>query len=204
VAHYLVYATKGGTSRPQQMLAQVHGMLEIELWGVPTGAQLADKFLPGDGLVVAVGAPYRWFVGDAVLASRYREFADAERAGLPPGLEFDHGVTLRSARVWSNAVPIDDVWATTIAAETNPKADFLRSIYALRSDDAALIVRAGTRGLAVLDELAAGEADPEAEDDKIVALMNSRRTNEGKPLLTAAQEQQVRENRRSQRTPRHT
>ena len=49
--------------------------------------------MPGDGLIVAVGAPYRRFVGDAVVASRYRRFTDEEVSRLPAGLEFGYGVT---------------------------------------------------------------------------------------------------------------
>lgn len=51
------------------MLSQVQGMLGLGIWGVSYDAQLKLRLLPGDGLIVAVGAPYRQFVGDAVLSS---------------------------------------------------------------------------------------------------------------------------------------
>lgn len=76
-------------------------MLTLGLWGVPTSAQLRARLLPGDGLIVAVGSPHREFVGDAVLGSRYRGFSTDEIAAMPAGFEFDHGLTLSRARIWS-------------------------------------------------------------------------------------------------------
>jgi hypothetical protein len=63
------------------------------------------------------GSPYREFISDAVLGSRFRPFSDEEIAGLPAGLEFDHGVTLKRARVWQKAIPIDKAWPLVTAAD---------------------------------------------------------------------------------------
>src|SRR5690348_8207423 len=117
------------------MRPQVYSMLKAGLWGVPSTAQLKAKLLPGDGLIIAVGAPYRQFVADAILASRYRLFSEEERAALPAGLEFDHGLTLRGARIWPHTVPITELWPRTTAARSNPDGHFLGAITTVRSPD---------------------------------------------------------------------
>jgi hypothetical protein len=128
MAQYIAYATESGTRVPGKMSEQVISMLTAGLWGVPASAQLRSKLLPGDGLILAVGSPYREFVGDAVLGSRYRAFSPEEIAALPEGLEFDSGLTLSRARVWPTAVPIEAVWPRVSAAVTNPDALFLGAI----------------------------------------------------------------------------
>jgi hypothetical protein len=143
VGHYIAYATEAGTTEPREMLAQVDAMLTVGLWGIPSTALLKAKLLPGDGLIVAVGAPYRRFVGDGVLASRYRLFTEEEAAQLPPGLEFGHGVTLTQVRIWPVRPFIDEVWPRTMAAKRNPAARFFGAISSVRSVDAAVIVAAG-------------------------------------------------------------
>ena len=194
MAHYIAYATESGTTLPNKTKEQVTAMLTLGLWGVPTSAQLRSKLLPGDGLIVAIGSPHREFVGDAVLGSRYRAFSTEEIAALPAGLEFDHGLTLTRARVWSGGVPIEAVWSRVVAADTNPDALFLGAITTIRSPDAALIVAEGSGG----GDQSFGQTDAAAaEDSKVIATMNARRAQQGKPPLTADQEERVRENRRS-------
>ena len=193
MAHYIAYATESGTSLPTKTKEQVISMLILGLWGVPASAQLRSKLLPGDALIVAVGSPHREFVGDAVLGSRYRAFSTEEIAALPAGLEFDHGLTLSRARVWSKAVPIQAVWSRVMAADTNPDALFLGAITTVHSSDAAIIVEGVSGG----DHAFAQTDAAVAEDSKVIATMNARRAQQGKPPLTAAQEEQVRENRGS-------
>jgi hypothetical protein len=193
MAHYIAYATESGTSLPEKTKEQVISMLTLGLWGVPTSAQLRSRLLAGDGLIVAVGSPHREFVGDAVLGSPYRAFSAEEVAALPAGLEFDHGLTLSRARVWPRAVPIAAVWPRVKAAATNPDAQFLGAISTLRSPDAAIIVAEGVRGH---DQGFAQTDAAAAEDAKVIATMNARRAEQGKPPLTPAQEASVRENRR--------
>ena len=141
-----------------------------------------------------------------MLGSRYRRFSDDEFAALPPGLEFDHGLTLSRARIWPKAIPIPKIWVHVAAAQSNPEALFLGAINTIKSPDAAVIVAAGTgntssgsemqRLLAPI-QLAAEAVD--AEDARIIALMNARRAEQGKPPLSPAREEQVRESRRSDR-----
>jgi hypothetical protein len=202
MAHYIAYATEAGTRIPHKMKEQAVSMLLAGLWGVPASAQLRAKLVPGDGLIVAVGSPYRQFIGDAVLGSRFRLFSDDELAALPPGLDFDHGVTLRRARLWPKAIPIETVWVRVAAATNNPRAEFRGAITTVRSTDAATIVAAGTSGSSshAAQALTATEWETkttDAEDARIILLMNARRAEQGKAPLTPEQEEQVRANRRS-------
>jgi hypothetical protein len=193
MAHYLGYATKARASSPRELLAEVRTMLTIGLWGIPTTAQLRTKVLPGDGLIVAVGAPYRQFVGDAVLVSRYRRFFEEELALLPPGLSFDHGVGLARGRIWQHQNPIAELWPRTTAAKRDPKGTFLGAIRRLQSVDAALLIAIGMRaedagvtGGAAEATVVPGEARAlaHAGDDEVIALMNARRVEKGKVPLT--------------------
>lgn len=148
MAHYIAYATEAGTTAPREMVSQVHKMLTLGIWGVPSTAQLKSKLLPGDGLIVAVGTPYRQFVGDAVLASRYRRFLEDEIGALPRGLEFDHGLPLTRVRIWPRARLIAELWPRTRASQSNRNrtGHFLGAINSVQSVDAALIVAAGMAG----------------------------------------------------------
>lgn len=63
----------------------------------------------------------------------------------------------------------------------------------MRSPDAAIIAAEGVRG----SEQKFAQTDAAAaEDAKVITTMNARRTLQGKPPLTDAQEERVRENRR--------
>ena len=146
MAHWIAYPTKKGTSIPAKMLPQVLQMLKEGIWGVPTSAQMATKLMPGDRLLILVGSPYRSFVGDAVIGSRYRQFTADELSRRPAGLNFDHGVILERARIWSRFVDLAEVWPHTVTGQTsNPTGLFFGAITSVISADAALVVATGTR-----------------------------------------------------------
>jgi hypothetical protein len=145
VAHWIAYPTKAGAGDPKKLKAEVLGMLDAAIWGVPSTAMMASKLLPGDGLLILVGAPYYRFVGDAVIGSVYRPFADDELARLPAGLSFDHGVSLRNVRIWSPTLHIADAIPHTEGLkDSNPKGKFFGAITPVSSVDAAAIIAEGT------------------------------------------------------------
>ena len=115
------------------------------LMGIPPTAQLRMRPQPGDGLLIAVGAPDRVFIGDAVVGAGYHRFSEGEAARFPRWLAFDHGIALEEVRVWPRPVPVMDVWPDTVAAASNPRALWFGAITGLASQDAARIVAAGTR-----------------------------------------------------------
>jgi hypothetical protein len=142
MAHYIAYAGKSRTTQPRKMMDQVLGMLSLGVWAIPATTQLRTKLSPGDGLIVAVGTPYRRFVADGVVASRYRAFTPDEIRSLPEGLELDSGITLTRVRIWQTRPWIDEVWPSTAASRTNPAAQFRQGITSVASTDAAAIVGA--------------------------------------------------------------
>lgn len=78
------------------------------------------------------------------------------------------------------------------------------------SVDAAVILAAATGDAKPANQRPAPRTFPQgasrltdAEDEKVIALMNARRADDGKPPLTDEQEEQIRENRRSRGIRRH-
>lgn len=67
-AHFIVYFARSGTPRVGGMPDQARGLLGVGLWGVPPTALLRARVRPGDEVLVVVGAPYRVFVGEAVVS----------------------------------------------------------------------------------------------------------------------------------------
>lgn len=75
-------------------------------------------------------------------------------------------MTLKRARIWPEAIPIEKVWPLVKSATSNPRAHFLAAINTVRSPDAALIVqegtgRAGSGGAATSAFVQTGAADAE-------------------------------------------
>ena len=146
MAHYIVQFTRAGTGQRRGMPEQARDVLRSGLWGVPPKAQLRMRPKPADGVLVAVGAPDRVFVGDAVVAAGYHCFSEEEAARFPSTLGYDHGISLTRIRIWPSAVPVMSVWPDTTAAKTNPRALWFGTINKLSSADAAMIVTAGKAG----------------------------------------------------------
>jgi hypothetical protein len=148
------------------MPEQAREVLRAGLWGVPPTAQLRMRPRPGDGVLIAVGAPDRVFIGDAVVTAGYQHFTDDEAKRLPKRLAFDRGLSLTRVRVWPRAMPVMAVWPSTVAALTNPRALPFGAITALNSSDAAKIV-ATSRGIEDLepedDAPGVRELSPEVE-----------------------------------------
>jgi hypothetical protein len=143
MAHYIAYAGKSRAVQPRQMMDEVKQMLALGVWAIPATTQLRNRLLPGDGLIIAVGKPYRRFVADAVVGSRYRAFTSSEVQGLPAGFKLDHGVSLTRVRVWQKRPWIEEVWPRTSASRRNPAAQFRQGITSITSSDVAHIVSAG-------------------------------------------------------------
>ena len=145
MADYILHFAKSGTSRQDGMPEQARDLLRAGLYGIPETAQLKARLTPGSTVVLAVGAPFRVFVGDAVVSQECHRLDDAEAASLPSGIHFEHGISLTQARAWLEDVPIMAVWPRTEAARNNPTALFYGTIYPLPAGDAPIIISAGTR-----------------------------------------------------------
>ena len=145
MAHYIVQFTKGGATLKIGLTRQARDLLRRGLWGVPPTAQLKMQPRPGAGVLVAVGAPDRVFVGDAVVASGYHRFNDDEAARFPSTLRYDHGLSLTQVRVWPRPLPVMAVWPKTAAAVSNPGALWFGTLNEIPSTDAASITAIGIR-----------------------------------------------------------
>jgi hypothetical protein len=66
MAHYIAYASKSRAAQHRELMAEVISMLEAAIWAIPHTTELGPKLVPGDGLIVAVGASYRRFVANAI------------------------------------------------------------------------------------------------------------------------------------------
>jgi hypothetical protein len=152
VACFLVNFTKAGTRSHHDMPDQARALLRAGLWGIPATAQLRLRPRPGDRIIVAVGAPARMFVGDAVIAEGYRSFSRDELARFPIA-GFGQGLVLSQTRVWNRPVPVKSVWPQTAAYETNPRALWFGAVTTLTDGDAQLLINAASVG-------ADGVADP--------------------------------------------
>ena len=122
MGHYIVHFTKGGAKLKTGLARQARDLLRLGLWGVPPTAQLKMNARRGDGVLVAIGAPDRLFVGDAVVAFGYHRFSEEEAARFPSTLSYDIGLSLTQVRVWPRALPVMAVWPKTGAAVSNPGA----------------------------------------------------------------------------------
>jgi hypothetical protein len=152
VACFLVNFTKAGTRSHHDMPDQARALLRAGLWGIPATAQLRLRPRPGDRIIVAVGAPARMFVGDAVIAEGYRSFSRDELARFPIA-GFGQGLVLSQTRVWNRPVPVKSVSPQTAAYETNPRALWFGAVTTLTDGDAQLLINAASVG-------ADGVADP--------------------------------------------
>lgn len=146
MAFFVLNFTLSGTPRKRDLAAQARAMLAARLCGVPPRAQLRMKVGPGDRVIAYVGAPEKLFVGDAVVATGYHRWSEAEAARFPDWLGYDHGITLVDVRVWLRSLPLMSVWPQTIGARTNPRALWFGGIIELFPGDALTILAAGVRG----------------------------------------------------------
>ena len=135
--------------------------------------------------MLAVGAPYYVFVGDAVVSEGYHRLSQEETARLPRTISFGHGISLTRARLWPEDLPIMAVWPLTEAAGTNPDARFYSTMNPLRPRDASIIVSAGT-GADVREETPE-LGDPAARDVRLF------RPRPSEPVHGSGSEQRRRE-----------
>jgi predicted type IV restriction endonuclease len=148
MANYILNFTRRGTKDKKAMPAQARLLLEVGLWGVPPTAQLREKLVAGDRVLIFVGAPDRVFLGDAIVAVGYHGWTKEETVLYPMTSTFDHGIRLAEARVWHKPLPIGSVWSETQGAKSNPKALWYGAITSLSAADADLILSIGRNGAA--------------------------------------------------------
>src|SRR3954470_22555139 len=127
MADWIVSFTKDGAHDPKRMTAEARALLRARLWGIPASAPSKDKAVPGDRLLIYVGAPDKTFVGHATITSAYHEWTADEQAVYPG--TFPGGVALADdARIYPTTVRLERVWPRTSFSATNKKGLFRSSL----------------------------------------------------------------------------
>jgi hypothetical protein len=140
---WIVNFTKAGAHNPSRMQREARALLNAGLWGIPATAPSKDKPMPGDRLLLFVGAPELAFVGDATIASSFHEWTP-EELEVYPGT-FDAGLALSDPHIYTTTVRLARIWSRTEASEKNPKGVFRSSLWSVPSADFELIAATGRR-----------------------------------------------------------
>jgi hypothetical protein len=142
MADWIVNFTKDGAHDPKRMTAEARALLGARLWGIPASAPTKDKPVPGDRLLLYVGAPDKAFVGHATIASTYHEWTPAEREVYPG--TFPGGVALADdTRIYPTSVRLERVWPRTSLSATNKRGLFRSSLTPVPAEDFDLIATTG-------------------------------------------------------------
>jgi hypothetical protein len=140
VAHYLFHLTKKRAAEGKNLGEQAADLLRLKMWGIGVNAPNRRRLAPGDRVLIYVGAPEHEFIGSAELRSAARDWTPREAAKFPG--DFEGGVLLRRAEVWSHAVPLKSVLPQLALKETNPGARF-SGVVRLTDEDYRTIVAFG-------------------------------------------------------------
>jgi hypothetical protein len=140
---WIVNFTKAGAHNPSRMQREARALLNAGLWGIPATAPSKDKPMPGDRLLLFVGAPELAFVGDATIASSFHPWTP-EESEIYPGT-FDGGLALSDPHIYTTTVRLARIWSRTEASVKNPKGVFRSSLWSVPAADFELIAATGRR-----------------------------------------------------------
>ena len=142
MAHYLFNLVEGGAVQGPGLLDQAAGFLRVRMWGIDGDEPHRRALIPGDLVLIYLGAPEREFIGRAELASASHDWTSSEArvyVGDSPG-----GVVLGPVEEWDPPVPMNTVLSQIGPAE-NAKADFEAGVVRITAYEyeTALAVAAG-------------------------------------------------------------
>jgi len=142
VAHYLFNSVNGDGAKGQALREQAAAFLRVRMWGIDADEPHRNALVPGDLILIYLGAPEREFIGRAELASAVHEWTPSE-AQVYPG-DFPSGVVLAQVEKWDPPVPMSIVLSHIDPAE-NAKADFQAGVVRITANEyeTALAVAAG-------------------------------------------------------------
>ena len=103
MAHYLFNFVAGDAAKRPGLRDEAIGLLRARMWGIEADEPHGRALLPGDLVLIYLGAPDREFIGRAELASAVRDWAPS-KAQLSPG-DSPSAVLLSGSR---NGVPTDE------------------------------------------------------------------------------------------------
>jgi len=142
VAHYLFNSVNGDGAKGQALREQAAAFLRVRMWGIDADEPHRNALVPGDLILIYLGAPEREFIGRAELASAVHEWTPSE-AQVYPG-DSPGGVVLAQVEKWDPPVPMNTVLSHMDPAE-NAKADFQAGVVRITANEyeTALAVAAG-------------------------------------------------------------
>jgi hypothetical protein len=120
VAHYLFNFVKRDATKGPALREQAAAFLRVRMWGIDAGERHRDALVPGDLILIYLGAPEREFIGRAELASAVHDWSPSE-AQVYPG-DSPSGVLLAHVEEWDPPVPIKTVLSQIDRSE-GAKAD---------------------------------------------------------------------------------
>jgi hypothetical protein len=139
MAHYLFNFSAG--TQPEEAREQAAGLLQVKMWGIRADERHRSALVPGDLILIYLGAPQRAFIGRATLTSAARDWTPPE-AQLYPG-DSTSGVLLAQVEEWNPPVPVNAVLSQIDPAE-NAKGDFQASIVRITPHEYRTVVTAST------------------------------------------------------------
>ena len=144
VAHYLFNFVEGDAVRGPGLRDQAARLLRTRMWGIDADERHRTALIPGDLVLIYLGALEREFIGRAELASASHDWTSSEAQAYPgdsPG-----GVLLAQVEEWDPPVPMSTVLSQIDPAE-NAKADFQTGVVRITASEyeTALAVAAGRR-----------------------------------------------------------
>ena len=144
MAHYLFNFVEGDAVKGPGLRDQATWFLRARMWGIDTDERHRKALIPGDLVLIYLGAPEREFIGRAELASASHDWTSSE-AWVYPG-DSPGGVLLAQVEEWDPPVPMSAVLSQIGPSET-AKADFDAGIVRITASEyeAALAVAAESR-----------------------------------------------------------
>ena len=142
MAHYLFNSVNGDGAKGQALREQAAAFLRVRMWGIDADEPHRNALVPGDLILIYLGAPEREFIGRAELASAVHDWTPSE-AQVYPG-DSPSGVLLAQVEKWDPPVPMSIVLSHIDPAE-NAKADFQAGVVRITANEyeTALAVAAG-------------------------------------------------------------
>ena len=142
MAHYLFNFVEGDSAKGPGLRDEATGFLRVRMWGIDADDPHREALIPGDLVLIYLGAPEREFIGRAELASASHDWTSSE-AQVYPG-DSPGGVLLAQVEEWDPPIPMNTVLSHIDPAE-NAKADFQAGVVRITANEyeTALAVAAG-------------------------------------------------------------
>ena len=143
MAHYLFNFVEGDAVKGPGLRDQATGFLRVRMWGIDAGEPHRKALIPGDLVLIYLGAPEREFIGRAELASASHDWTSSE-AQLYPG-DSPGGVLLDQVEEWDPPVPMNTVLSQIDPAE-NARADFETGVVRITTNEFETALAVATGG----------------------------------------------------------